>query len=148
MSKPKIAIVYSEFNRPITDKLLDGAKSYAKEAGLSEEQLTVISVPGAVELPLVAKLLAKQQQYDAIVLLGAVIQGETRHFDYVCQQVSDGCQQIMLEFELPVIFGVLTTEDQEQALDRLGGRKGHKGMDAMQTALVMIDRVRALKNLA
>ena len=94
-------------------------------------------MPGAVELPFVANLLAKTKKYDAVVLLGCVIQGETDHYDFVCDQVSMGTQKVMLEHDLPVIFGILTTHNKEQALDRVGGKKGHKGRYCVQAAITM-----------
>lgn len=135
----KIAIVVSEFNSLITDKMLEGALEQAKESKLTDEQIKVIKVPGAVELPFVANILAQTKQYDAIVLLGCVIRGETDHYDYVCDQVSHGTQEVMLRHNLPVIFGILTTHNKQQALDRVGGKKGHKGKYCVQAALTMID---------
>ena len=132
-----IAIVVSEFNALITDKLLEGALEQAKEAGLVSP--SVHKVPGAVELPFAAKQLAKTKKYDAVVLLGCVIRGQTDHYDYVCMQVSQGTQQVMMECDLPVIFGVLTTNNKEQALDRVGGVKGHKGKYAFQAAIDMVN---------
>ena len=138
----KIALIISDFNTHITEKLLDGAVNRLKLKGKKDEDLKIIHVPGAVEIPLVAKALASTNQYAAIIALGAVIRGETSHYDYVCQQVSNGCQQVMLEHLLPVIFGVLTTENDEQAYDRIGGKHGHKGEDAADAALQMIDVMR------
>ena len=132
-----IAIVVSKFNHAITDELQQGAVKRLIDCGFSAHDITVVTVPGAVEIPLVAKLLARKNQYDAIIALGAVIRGETSHYDYVCQQVSEGCQRVALEFDVPVIFGVLTTDNEEQAWDRLGGRHGHKGADAADCALSM-----------
>ncbi len=132
-----IAIVVSRFNRAITEELLQGALKRLNACGFGDEHVTVVEVPGAVEIPLVAKRLAKQNRYHAIIALGAVIRGETSHYDYVCQQVSDGCQRVALEFETPVIFKVLTTENDDQAWDRLGGRHGHSGVDAVDCALAM-----------
>ncbi|AHE66994.1 6,7-dimethyl-8-ribityllumazine synthase [Legionella oakridgensis ATCC 33761 = DSM 21215] len=97
----------------------------------------MVEVPGAVEIPLVAQQLAKHKQGKVIIALGAVIRGETTHYDYVCQQVSHGCQQVALQQNIPVIFGVLTTENEAQAWDRLGGNHGHKGMDAADAAITM-----------
>lgn len=142
MNKLKIAIVVSQFNQAITSELLHGAKNYLLEAGVAEEAIHTVFVPGAIEIPLISKLLAKKNHYDAIIALGAVIRGETSHYDYVCNQVSQGCQQVMLEFEIPVIFGVLTTENEQQALDRIGGKEGHKGRDAAEAALAMIKIIR------
>ena len=107
----------------------------------------MIQVPGAIEIPLVAKLLAESNRYKAIIALGAVIRGETSHYDYVCDQVSQGCQKVMLDFNIPVIFGVLTTENEEQALARVGGVHGHKGIDAADAALEMIQVVEELVSL-
>lgn len=136
---PKFAIVVSEFNDFITRPLLDGAIARLQEANIMQDELTIISVPGAIEIPLTAKLLAKSNQYHAIICLGAVIRGETSHYDYVCQQVSQGCQQVMLEFDIPVIFGILTTENEEQARERIGGKEGHKGREAAEAALKMVE---------
>src|SRR5690606_17986785 len=122
ISQIKGAIVVSQFNQSITDKLLEGAVSRLNQLNLNANQITIVNVPGAVEIPLTAKLLAKSEKYDAIICLGAVIRGDTSHYDYVCQQVSQGCQQVMMEFDIPVIFGILTTENEEQAEDRVGGK--------------------------
>ncbi len=140
----KVAITVSRFNEPITQGLLEGALARLNEYGFEEHQYDVVWVPGAVELPLVAKRLAKKQSYAAIICLGAVIRGETSHYDYVCQAVTDGCMTVSLDHELPVIFGVLTTENAEQARDRIGGAHGHKGRDAVDTAIHM---VHALKQI-
>ncbi|MFC4892799.1 6,7-dimethyl-8-ribityllumazine synthase [Pseudofrancisella aestuarii] len=133
----KLAIVVSEFNSLITDKMLEGALEEARIQGLADSQIEVRKVPGAVELPFVANLLAKTGRYDAVVLLGCVIRGETDHYDYVCDQVSYGTQEVMLKYDLPVIFGILTTHNKEQALERVGGKKGHKGKYCVQAAITM-----------
>ncbi len=133
----KYAIIVSEFNAHITDKLLEGALSRLAEHGVTTDDIDVIKVPGAVEIPLTAQLLAKKQRYLSIICLGAVIRGDTDHYDYVCEQVSNGCQQVMLAFEIPVIFGILTTNNEEQAQDRVGGKEGHKGKDAADAAVAM-----------
>lgn len=143
-SEMKVGIVVSEFNQDITSKLLLGALSRFAEQGVKEENLNIVKVPGAIEIPLVAKLFARSQKYHAIVCLGAVIRGETTHYDYVCQQVSTGCQQVMMEYNLPVIFGVLTTENEEQALARTGGAEGNKGADAADAALAMAKVVKTI----
>ncbi len=135
----KYAIVTSEFNQEITDALLQGALERFAEINIPANNITVVKVPGAVEIPFAAQLLAKKNQYAAIVCLGAVIRGETTHYDYVCEQVSQGCQRVMLDHEIPVIFGLLTTEDEQQARERVGGKHGHKGKDAVDTALVMVN---------
>ncbi len=141
----KIAIIVSEFNSEITEKLLEGAIARLNELGKTNEHIKVFHVPGAVEIPLVAQLLAKSMNYCAIITLGAVIRGETTHYDYVCEQVSQGCQKIMLEYSIPVIFGVLTTENDAQALDRVGGKHGHKGVDAADAAIRMVELVKKLR---
>lgn len=140
-----IAIVVSDFNAHITDKLLEGAVSRLQECGKSDAEIVVFNVPGAIEIPLTVKLLAASHRYVAIIALGAVIRGETTHYDYVCEQVSQGCQHVMLEYSIPVIFGVLTTENDEQALDRVGGKYGHKGRESADAALQMIDIVHKIK---
>ena len=132
-----IAIVVSRFNQDITQELKQGALSQLKKRNFSDELITVVEVPGAVEIPLIVKQLAKTKAYGAILALGAIIRGETTHYDYVCKQVSDGCQQVALEYDVPVVFGILTTENDEQAWDRLGGKQGHKGMDAVDCAIDM-----------
>lgn len=140
-----IAIIVSRFNEDITQALKQGALECLEERGFKSEDISVIDVPGAVEIPLIAKLLAKQSKVKAIITLGAVIRGETTHYDYVCKQVSDGCQQVMLDYEVPVIFGVLTTENEAQAWDRLGGAHGHKGRDAAECAIEMVNLLHQLR---
>ncbi len=141
-----IGIVVSRFNVEITDKLLTGAVTRLKELDFSDDQVTIAWVPGAVEIPLLAKRMAESKKYDAIVCLGAVIQGETRHFDYVCEQVSNGCQKVALDSDVPVIFGVLTTNDAEQAHERVGGSHGHKGREAIDTAFEMVSVLRQIES--
>jgi len=133
-----IAIVVSRFNEIITQRLLKGALERLQELNFSAEKITTLWVPGAVEIPLTAQRLARTKRYDAIICLGAVIRGETSHYDYVCDQVSTGCQKVALENNLPVIFGVLTTENETQALERTGGTCGHKGREAVDAAMEMI----------
>lgn len=132
-----IAVVVSTFNETVTSALKEGAIHRLEELGFNSEDITLVEVPGAVEIPFVVQLLAKKNQVQAIIALGAVIRGETTHYDYVCDQVSQGCQRVMLDYNIPVIFGVLTTENDEQALDRVGGKHGHKGRDAVDCALAM-----------
>lgn len=141
-----VAIVVSRFNEEVTEKLLSGALERLKELKIPGEHITVISVPGAVEIPLILKKLAQTNNYEVLVALGAVIRGETSHYDYVCDQVSQGCQRIALDSNIPVIFGVLTTEDEEQALERTGGRHGHKGREAIDAAYEMVSIMRQLGN--
>ncbi len=137
-SEFNIAIVVSRFNNEVTDKLLEGTLERLKELGFSDEQLTVAWVPGAVEIPLVVQSFARQDRYPVIIALGAVVRGGTGHYDFVCKQVSDGCQQLALQYHKPVVFGVLTTENQAQALDRVGGSHGHKGREAADCAYEMV----------
>lgn len=143
----KFAIVVSQFNQSITDKLLEGTLKRLNELNVNQDQINIFKVPGAVEIPFTAKLLAKTHQYHAIICLGAVIRGETDHYDYVCQQVSHGCQQVMLNFDIPVIFGVLTTQNMEQAEDRVGGKEGHKGIEAADAAIQMINLLKQLHTM-
>lgn len=143
-SAKKIALIVSQYNSDITDALFHGAFNHLLQAGFLEKNITIIHVPGAVEISLIAQALAKSQQYLAIIALGCVIQGDTDHYDYVCEQVSNGCQRVMLDYHLPVIFGVLTTQNQQQAKERVGGKHGHKGIEAASAALTMIDLMKQL----
>ncbi len=133
-----IAIIVSRFHEDITELLLKGAIERLIELGIDDKDLQIARVPGAVELPLAAQQFAKHEDCLAIICLGAVIRGETDHYDYVCQQVSNGCQRVSLDFDIPVIFGVLTTDNKEQALARAGGTHGHQGHYAAEAALEMI----------
>jgi 6,7-dimethyl-8-ribityllumazine synthase len=133
-----IAVVVSRFNSEIAERLLAGSRIRLAERGFDESQITIVHVPGAVEIPLAAQKLAEQKKFDAILTLGAVIRGETDHYDYVCTMVSQGCLDVSLKFSVPVIFGVLTTDTEEQALDRVGGKHGHKGRDGVDAACEMV----------
>ena len=130
-----IAIITSIFNRQITQSLHDGALSQLLKRGFNEKDIYSFEVPGAVEIPLVAKRIAMLKKVQSIIALGAVIRGETSHYDLVCTMVSQGCIQVSSEYNIPVLFGVLTTENEEQAWDRLGGRCGHKGIDLANAAI-------------
>jgi len=141
-----IAIVTSHFNEEITHVLYEGAIQRLKELEFSDEQITTVWVPGAVEIPLAAQRLAKTKKFEAIVCLGAVIQGDTKHFDYVCEQASNGCQRVALDFEIPVLFGVLTTDNLEQAQERIGGNHGHKGREAVDAAFEMVSVLRQIQD--
>lgn len=132
-----IALVVSLFNSEITTALKQGALEQLVSYGFQTKDIKVVEVPGAVEIPVVAQRLAMKQTYGAIIALGAVIRGETSHYDSVCQAVSEGCLHVSLKFDIPVIFGVLTTENEAQAWDRLGGAHGHKGRDAVDCAVTM-----------
>jgi len=147
MPMKKFAVVVSRFNEEITRLLKEGACQRLIESGVNENDITLLDVPGAVEIPLVAKKLAETGNFAAIIALGAVIRGETTHYDYVCSQVSEGCQRVMLDYDVPVIFGVLTTENEAQALDRLGGAHGHKGQDAADVAVEMVNLLAKIKSL-
>ena len=129
------AIVAARFNHSVTDKLLEGAREALQRA--SAESVEVFRVPGAFELPLAAKMLAHTHRYDALIALGAVIRGDTPHFDYVAGEASRGLQQVALETGTPIAFGVLTANTQEQAEARAGGSGGNKGYDAAMTAIEM-----------
>jgi 6,7-dimethyl-8-ribityllumazine synthase len=131
----KFAIVVARFNGSITGKLLEGANEALKKAGA--ESVDLFHVPGAFELPLAAKMLAHTHRYNALIALGAVIRGETPHFDYVAGESARGLQQVALETGLPIAFGVLTTNTHEQAEARAGGNAGNKGYDAAMTAIEM-----------
>ena len=115
------------------------------ERGIATQDILIVEVPGAVEIPVVAKQLAMQTKACVIIALGAVIRGETTHYDYVCQQVSEGCQRVALDHQIPVIFGVLTTENEAQAQDRVGGAHGHKGISAADAAIQMYLTLEKLK---
>jgi 6,7-dimethyl-8-ribityllumazine synthase len=140
----RVAIVISRFNEKITGALLDGARRALAARGVADDDVTVAWVPGAFELPLVAKHLAKAGSYDGVVCLGAVIRGDTPHFDYVAGEASRGLQQAALDTGVPIVFGVLTTDTLQQALDRVGGCEGHKGEEAAETAVEMIELLRRL----
>jgi len=136
-SSLKIAIVVSEWNEEITAALLEGTLLTLKKHHVKEEQIKIITVPGSFELPYGARIIAEQFMPHAVICLGCVIQGETKHFDYICQGVSHGITELNLDYDIPFIFGVLTTENQQQALDRAGGKYGNKGDEAAVTALKM-----------
>ncbi len=133
----KIAVVASKFNEHVMSPYFEGCVDQLKNHGVILATEDVTWVPGAVEIPLIAQRYAASGHYDAVICLGAVIRGDTTHYDYVCQQVSYGCQRTALKYDLPIIFGVLTTENDEQAFDRVGGKQGHKGKEAADTALAM-----------
>jgi len=140
----KIAIVAGRFNEFITSKLVGGALDVLKRNDVSDENIDIAWVPGAFEIPLITKKLANTQKYDAIITLGAVIKGSTPHFDYVCAEVSKGVAQISLQSELPVIFGVLTTNNIEEAIERAGTKAGNKGADAAFSAIEMINLIKEI----
>jgi 6,7-dimethyl-8-ribityllumazine synthase len=142
---PRIAVIASRFNRFIVDQLVAGADDALERRGIAAAGRTLVWVPGAFELPLVASRLAASGRYDAIIALGAVIRGGTPHFDYVAGTCADGLARVALDHGLPVVFGVLTTDDVEQALERAGTGEGNKGFDAAMTALDMIETLHAVQ---
>lgn len=133
----KVGIVVGRFNDLITMRLLDGAKDALKRHGVEQDDVEIAFVPGAFELPLVAKKMAMSKKYDAVITLGAVIRGATPHFDYVCSEAAKGVAQASYQSEVPVIFGVLTTETIEQAIERAGTKAGNKGWEAATAAIEM-----------
>lgn len=141
----RIGIVVGRFNEFIVSKLLGGALDGLKRHGLEEENIEIAWVPGAFEIPLIAKKMAKSNKYDAIICLGAVIKGSTPHFDYVCAEASKGIASVSLSTEIPVIFGVLTTDSIEQAIERAGTKAGNKGYDSAVSAIEMAN---LLKNFS
>lgn len=138
----KFCIVISRFNEFIGSKLLSGAIDELKRHGINEDNIDVIWVPGAFEIPIIAKKAAKSGKYNAIITLGAVIKGSTSHYDYVCAEVSKGVASVSLETCVPVIFGVLTTDNIEQAIERAGTKAGNKGSDAAKSAIEMANLVK------
>jgi len=138
----KFGIVVAEWNWEITSALAKGAVATLKKHGATDENISVKQVPGTFELPLGGQYFAELDNVDAVILLGCVIQGETRHFDYICEGVTQGTKDLNLKYNKPFIFGVLTTNNEQQALDRAGGKLGNKGDEAAITAIKMI----ALKN--
>ena len=136
-SRMKFGIVVSEWNQEITSALLEGALKRLKQHGVREENIQVRTVPGSFELPYGSRMLAEEFSPHAVICLGCVIRGETSHFDYICQGVTQGITALNLNHKIPFIFGVLTTENQQQALDRAGGKHGNKGDEAAVTALKM-----------
>ena len=140
----KIGIVAARFNEFITAKLLEGAMDGLLRHNMDEKDIHVAWVPGAFEIPLIASKMAKSRKYDAVICLGAVIRGSTSHYDYVCSEVSKGIASVSLESGVPVMFGVLTTENIEQAIERAGTKAGNKGFDAMTTAVEMVNLLKAI----
>ena len=141
----KIAIIVTRFNEFITSKLLAGAMDALKRHEVSEEAIEIVWVPGAFEIPLVASKLAASKKYDAIICLGAVIRGATTHYDYVCSEVSKGIASVSLATGVPVMFGILTTENIEQAIERAGTKAGNKGYDCAIGAIEMINLVKQIE---
>ena len=141
----RFAILVSRFNDFISSKLVEGAMDALKRHGGNEDQVSLIKVPGAFEIPLAAKKLAESGKFNAIICLGAVIRGSTPHFDYVAAEVSKGIAQVALESKVPVTFGVLTTDNLEQAIERAGSKSGNKGWDAAIAAMEMVNLFKEIK---
>ena len=138
ISNKKFAVLVSEWNDEVTESLYAGAYQTLLEQGASRDNIIRKNVPGSFELPLAAQWMAELEEIDAVICLGCVIQGETRHFEFICQAVAQGLKDVALKYNKPVVFGVLTTDNQKQALDRAGGKHGNKGDEAAATATKML----------
>ena len=141
VTNEKFCIVVSRFNEFITNKLVSGALDELKRHGVADNNIDIVWCPGAFEIPLIAKKCARTGKYAAVITLGAVIKGSTSHYDYVCAEVSKGVASVGLETGIPVIFGVLTTDNIEQAIERAGTKSGNKGSDAAKSAIEMVSLV-------
>ena len=141
------AIVVSKFNEFVTEKLLAGAVETLTKNGVSDKKIDVVKVPGAFEIPTIAKNLLDLKKYSAVICLGAVIRGETPHFDYICSAISTEINYLGVLTGVPVIFGIITTENVDQALDRAGGKVGNKGSEAAMAALEMVSVIQKIKNI-
>jgi len=143
----RVGLVAARFNDLIVDRLLEGALGALRQHGVDDDDIVVVRVPGAVEVPLLAQALADRDDIDAVVALGCVIRGSTSHYDYVCSMVASGIARVTLDAAKPVIFGVLTTENLEQAFDRAGGKLGNKGAEAAAAAILTATALRAVRTL-
>ena len=141
----KVALVAARFNEFIVSKLVSGALDGLTRHDVSEDQIDIAWVPGAFEIPLIASRMAKCGKYDAVICLGAVIRGATSHYDYVCAEVSKGIAAVGLKTEIPVIFGIVTTDNIEQAIERAGTKAGNKGYDAACTAIEMVNLIQEMQ---
>ena len=141
----RVGIVCARFNEFIVSKLLSGCQDTLLRHGVREEDMDVAWLPGAFEIPLITSKMAKSGKYDAVIALGAVIRGSTSHYDYVCNEVSKGIAAVALESDIPVMFGVLTTDTIEQAIERAGTKAGNKGSECAQGAIEMVNLIRALE---
>lgn len=141
----KVGIVCARFNEFIVSRLLGGCEDVLLRHGVQPDDISVAWVPGAFEIPLIASKMAKSGKYDAVIALGAVIRGSTSHYDYVCSEVSKGVASVALNSDIPVMFGVLTTDTIEQAIERAGTKAGNKGADCAQGAIEMVNLIRALE---
>ncbi len=140
----KFAVVVSRFNDFITERLVSGAVDALVRCGTKDDDIDVVKVPGAFEIPLIAKKMAQKKKYDAVICLGAVIRGATPHFDYVSAEVSKGIAVVSIESEIPVIFGIITTDTLEQAIERAGTKAGNKGFSAAMAAVEMANLIEAV----
>ena len=145
VSNARIAIVLSRFNSLIGDRLLEGALDTLKRHGVTDDDISLVRVPGAFEIPLVASVLAKTGRYDAVICLGAVIRGSTAHFDYVAGPLASGLASIAVDTGVPILFGVLTTDTIEQALERAGTKAGNKGADVAAAAIEMVNLLKTIR---
>ena len=141
----RVGIVCSRFNEFITSKLLSGAIDALMRHEVGKEKIEVAWVPGAFEIPLIASKMAKSSKYDAVICLGAIIRGSTTHYDYVCSEVAKGIGQVSLSCDIPVMYGVLTTENIEQAIERAGTKVGNKGFDCAVSAIEMVNLIREIE---
>ena len=142
----KIGIVAARFNEFLVSKLIGGAEDALKRHGVREDDIELAWVPGAFEIPLIAQKMAHSKKYDAVICLGAVIKGATSHYDYVCAEVSKGIATVSLNSNIPVMFGVLTTDSIEQAIERAGTKAGNKGFDVAVSAIEMCNVIKTLEN--
>lgn len=145
-SGARFAIVAARFNHFITDRLVEGAIDGLRRHGVSEDQLVVAKTPGAYEIPLAVRRFAQSGKVDAVIALGAVIRGSTPHFDFVASEVAKGCAQVMLQTGVPIVFGVLTTDTIEQAIERAGTKAGNKGWEAALSAIEMVQLGRSMQS--
>ena len=141
----KFALIVSRFNDFISDRLMGGALDALLRSGVKDEDIDIVKVPGSFEIPLVAKKMVKKKKYDAVICLGAVIRGATPHFEYVSAEVSKGIATVSIEFEVPVIFGIITTDTIEQAIERAGTKAGNKGWSSAMSALEMANLVEVVE---
>ena len=141
----KVGIIGARFNEFIVSKLISGARDGLVRHGVEDDNITFAWVPGAFEIPVIAKKMAMSGKYDAVICLGAVIRGATSHYDYVCNEVSKGVAQVGLKYKMPVLFGVVTTENIEQAIERAGTKAGNKGYDCAVSAIEMVNLIRELE---
>jgi 6,7-dimethyl-8-ribityllumazine synthase len=140
----RFALVAARFNQDVVDKLVEGARAGLKKHGVTEDAVDLVWVPGSFEIPLVAQRLAKSGKYSAVIALGAVIKGDTDHYEYVCDNAARGVAEAGLATGVPVLFGILTCRTEEQALDRVGGKEGNKGYDTALAAIAMVNLLRQL----